>query len=189
MFTPERRRLAAECLLGAALLVASAWASAQQPAKAPRGPNLGVPATSAQIAGWDVSIPPDGAGLPPGSGTPAQGAAVYAAKCSGCHAAEGAGKPNDRLVGGRGTLKTSTPIRTIGSYWPYATTLFDYVRRAMPYPAPHSLTNQEAYALTAYLLELNGVIDKDAVIDAQTLPRVKMPNRDNFVPAYPLAPR
>lgn len=168
----------------ACMLVVWAGASAQQPA-AEEGPGLGVPATAAEIAGWDVSIPPDGAGLPAGSGTPAQGAAIYAVKCIGCHGADGAGNPNDRLVGGQGTLASAAPVRTVGSYWPYATTLFDYVRRAMPYPLPHSLSDDEAYALTAYLLELNGIIDADAVIDAQTLPQVEMPNRGNFERAYP----
>jgi cytochrome c len=149
----------------------------------PKGPSLGVPATEADIAAVDLSIGPDGAGLPPGSGTAKQGAAVYAAKCIACHGPEGANGINDRLVGGRGTLASATPVRTIGSYWPYATTLFDYVRRAMPYPAPHSLTDTEAYSVTAYLLNLNGVIGLDDVMDATSLPRVKMPNRDGFIPA------
>jgi S-disulfanyl-L-cysteine oxidoreductase SoxD len=148
---------------------------------APRGPGLGVPATAAEIAAMDISIPPDGAGLPPGSGTPAQGAQLYATKCVPCHGVEGAGGLSERLVGAQGSLTTATPVKTIGSYWPYATTLFDYIRRAMPYPEPHSLSDPEAYALTAYLLNLNGVIDKDAVMDATTLPRVRMPNRDGFV--------
>ncbi len=153
-------------------------------AAAQQGPNLGVPATPEQIAGWDVSIGPDGAGLPPGSGTAAGGKAVYEAKCLACHGAEGAGQPNDRLVGGQGTMREAAPIRTVGSYWPYATTVFDYVRRAMPYVTPHSLTADETYAVTAYLLALNGVIAQDAVMDASTLPKVVMPNRANFDSAY-----
>jgi mono/diheme cytochrome c family protein len=174
------------CLAAALLAGAAAWGQ-QTPAepKPDQGPQLGVPATEAQVAGWDVSIPPDGAGLPPGSGTPAQGAAIYAVKCIGCHGVEGAGKPNDQLVGGQDTLASAAPVRTIGSYWPYATTLFDYVRRAMPYPTPHSLTADETYALTAYLLKLNGIVGDDAVMDAKSLPRVQMPNRGNFEPAYP----
>ena len=151
----------------------------------PRGPGLGVPATPAQIESADVSIGPDGAGLPPGSGTPAQGEAIFNTKCIACHGPQGTGTVNDQLVGGRGTLTSTTPIKTIGSYWPYATTVFDYVRRAMPYPTPHSLSDQEVYALTAYLLSLNGVIAKDAVMDAKTLPQVKMPNRGNFILSYP----
>jgi S-disulfanyl-L-cysteine oxidoreductase SoxD len=149
------------------------------------GPNLGREATPAQIAGWDISIPPDGTGLPPGTGTVAAGAAVYAAKCQSCHGERGAGQPNDRLVGGQGTLAGPTPVRTVGSYWPYATTVFDYVRRSMPYQAPQSLTNDEVYAVTAYLLHLNGVIAEGDAMNAQTLPQVKMPNRDNFILTYP----
>jgi S-disulfanyl-L-cysteine oxidoreductase SoxD len=151
---------------------------------APKGPGLGVPATAAQIESADVSIGPDGAGLPPGSGTPAQGETIFNTKCIACHA-QGSGTVNDQLVGGQGTLTSTTPIKTIGSYWPYATTVFDYVRRAMPYPAPHSLSDQEVYALTAYLLSLNGIIAKDAVMDAKSLPLVKMPNRGNFILSYP----
>jgi mono/diheme cytochrome c family protein len=152
---------------------------------APKGPGLGVSATAAQIESADVSIGPDGAGLPPGSGTPSQGEAVFNTKCIACHGPHGAGVVNDQLVGGQGTLTTTTPIKTIGSYWPYATTVFDYVRRAMPYQTPHSLSDQEVYALTAYLLSLNGVIAQDAVVDAKTLPQVKMPNRGNFILSYP----
>ena len=149
------------------------------------GPGLGTPAPPALIAAWDISVAPDGAGLPAGSGSAREGATVYEAKCMACHGKEGAGKPNDRLVGGRGTLKDAAPVRTVGSYWPYATTLFDYIRRAMPLPRPQSLGNDEAYALTAYLLYLNGIVAERAPMNAKTLPRVVMPNRDSFVPAYP----
>ncbi len=151
----------------------------------PKGPALGVPATAAQVESADVSIGPDGAGLPPGSGTPAQGEAIFNAKCIACHGVKGSGSVNDPLVGGQGTLTKPAPLKTIGSYWPYATTVFDYVRRAMPYPAPHSLSDAEVYALTAYLLNLNGIIAEDAVMDARTLPQVQMPNRGNFVLSYP----
>ncbi|MFL6278532.1 MAG: c-type cytochrome [Vicinamibacterales bacterium] len=150
------------------------------PPPAPRGPSLGAPASAAEIAAMDLSIGPDGAGLPPGSGTPKQGAEVYATKCIVCHGPEGANGVNDRLAGGQGSLTSATPVKTIGSYWPYATTVFDYVRRAMPYPSPHSLTNAEAYAVTAYLLHLNGIIGADEVMDATSLPKVKMPNRGGF---------
>jgi len=166
-----------------ALIVAIAGACALV-ANAQESPGLGVPATPEQIAGWDVSIGPDGEGLPPGSGTAAAGKAVYEAKCLACHGAEGAGQPNDRLVGGQGTLREAAPIRTIGSYWPYATTVFDYIRRAMPYVTPHSLTADETYAVTAYLLALNGIIGQAEVMDAASLPKVVMPNRDNFDSAY-----
>jgi cytochrome c5 len=151
-------------------------------------PGLGQTVTVAQIAGWDISIPPDGSGLPPGSGTAAKGALVYEQKCQACHGPKGAGQPNDRLVGGQGTLASRTPVRTIGSYWPYATTVFDYVRRAMPYAQPQSLTDDEVYAVTAYLLHLNGIIGETAEMSSRTLPAVRMPNRDNFSVVYPPTP-
>jgi cytochrome c len=167
-------------LLAAAFLLVAACA---RPGR-PETPNLGRPASAAEIAGWDISIAPDGRGLPPGRGTPAEGTAVYAAKCQACHGERGAGGPNDRLVGGQRTLASEAPVRTIGSYWPYATTVFDYVRRAMPYQQPHSLTDDEAYAVTAYLLQLNGIIGAGDEMNARTLPAVRMPNVDNFVPVY-----
>ncbi len=162
-----------------ALLVLSMAALAQTP-------DLGHPATPEEIAVWDISIGPDGAGLPPGNGSPQQGEAVYAAKCVACHGEKGSGKPNDQLVGGIGTLTGDQPaVKTVGSFWPYATTLFDYVRRAMPFNAPRSLSNDEVYAVCAYILQLNGIIAENAVMNAQTLAKVQMPNRDGFVPFSP----
>jgi cytochrome c len=152
---------------------------------AQEGPGLGVSVEPEHVAGWALTILPDGTGLPPGSGTAAAGAEVYAQKCVACHGVDGAGNPNDQLVGGHGTMATAAPVRTIGSYWPYATTVFDYIRRAMPLIEPQSLTNDETYALTAYLLHLNDVIDEDDVMNARTLPRVEMPNRNNFVRTVP----
>jgi cytochrome c len=137
------------------------------------------------LAPWDISIQPDGEGLPPGSGNAAAGAEIYAAKCLACHGEKGVGGPNDRLVGGHGTLTELQQVRTIGSFWPEASTVFDYVRRAMPFQAPQSLTNDEVYALTAYLLAENGIIDEDDTMNARTLARVEMPNRDGFILAYP----
>ena len=146
-------------------------------------PNLGKVATPEEIASWDISADPNGDGLPPGSGTPKQGEAVYAEKCVACHGAKGAGKPADRLVGGQGTIAgTKRAIKTIGSFWPYATSIYAYVRRAMPYNESKTLTNDELYAVTAYLLNLNGIVGDDAVMNAKTLPQVRMPNRDNFIP-------
>jgi cytochrome c len=145
-------------------------------------PNLGRAAGSEEIPTWDISIGPDGAGLPAGSGTPLQGESVYVAKCLACHGEKGLGKPNDALVGGRGTLTgDQPPIKTTGSFWPYATTLFDYVRRAMPLNESKSLTNDEVYAVVAYLLRLNGIIGENDTMNAQTLPKVHMPNADGFV--------
>jgi mono/diheme cytochrome c family protein len=146
-------------------------------------PDVGRPATLEEIAVWDISIGPDGAGLPPGIGTPQQGETVYTAKCLPCHGEKGSGKPNDQLVGGLGALTgDQTPVKTVGSFWPYATTLFDYVRRAMPFNAPRSLSNAEAYAVCAYILQLNGIIAESTAMNAQTLAKVQMPNRDGFVP-------
>ena len=146
-------------------------------------PNLGKPISPEDLASWDISIGPDGAGLPPGSGDAKQGEEVFNTKCQACHGAKGAGQPNDRLVGGQGSLPGPKPaIKTVGSYWPYATTLFDYVRRAMPYVDSKSLSNDEVYAVAAYILNLNGVIGDTDTLNAQTLPNVKMPNRDGFIP-------
>jgi S-disulfanyl-L-cysteine oxidoreductase SoxD len=173
------RNLLGRLLCVGALALGVANAGAQQ------SPGLGVEVTAADLAPWDISIQPDGAGLPPGSGKAAAGAAIYAVKCVACHGAEGAGQPNDRLVGGQGTLTDFVQVRTVGSYWPYASTVFDYIRRAMPFQAPQSLTNDEVYALTAYLLERNGIIKARDEMNARTLARVRMPNRDGFILAYP----
>lgn len=143
---------------------------------------LGQPATDADIKAWDIDISPNGAGLPPGRGTVQQGAIIYVNKCAACHGPTGTEGPKDRLVGGQGSLATEHPIKTIGSYWPYTTTLFDYIRRAMPMTAPQSLTPDEVYSVVAWLLHQNGIIPATMVIDGQTLPTVKMPNRDGFVP-------
>ena len=152
---------------------------------AQQGPGLGQPISPADIAPWDINVQPDGQGLPPGSGKAKAGEAIYVEKCQSCHGADGAGQPADRLVGGQGTLDKLDQVRTVGSYWPYATTIFDYVRRAMPFNTPETLTNDDAYALTAYLLYKNGIIKQNTEINARTLPRVRMPNRDGFIMMYP----
>ena len=167
---------AAVMMVGAAMICAAA------PVLSADGPRFGAPIAPGDQSSWDISIGPDGAGLPPGRGTPAQGEAVYVAKCQACHGEKGAGRPNDVLVGGFGTLTTDMPIKTVTSYWPYATTLFDYIRRAMPFNESKSLTSDEVYAVSAYILHLNGVIGADDALDAQSLPKVKMPNRDGFIP-------
>ena len=161
-----------------ASLLAGGIAAAAQVAP----PKLGRPASPDEVAKIDISIAPDGKGLPPGSGTVAQGAMVYAQKCVSCHGDKGAGTPSgDRLSGGIGSLATPNPVKTVNSYWPYATTVFDYIRRAMPITAPQSLSNDEAYAVTAYILSLDNVVPMNATLDAQSLPKVQMPNRDGFV--------
>ncbi|MEQ1772785.1 MAG: cytochrome c [Burkholderiales bacterium] len=169
-------------LTTAALLAACASTPENTTGTAPtRGPNLGATPSAAMVAAMDTSIPPSGAGLPAGSGSVAQGQKVYESKCQTCHGPKGAGKPADPLVGGIGSLGTGKPMRTVGSYWPYATTLFDYTRRAMPTNAPQTLSNDEVYAVSAYVLFLNGIVPESAVMTAQTLPQVKMPNRDGFI--------
>ena len=147
---------------------------------------FGQPATPEQIAGWNIDIAPTGKGLPPGSGTVAQGEALFAKLGAKCHGAKGEGTTNaPALVGSIGSLATDKPVKTIGSYWPYAPTLFDYIRRAMPASNPKSLSADEVYALCAYLLHLNGIVPEDAVMDAKTLPQVVMPNHAGFTSPDP----
>ena len=144
--------------------------------------DFGRPATPAEIKLWDIDVRPDGQGRPDGSGTVARGRELYQQNCEACHGPNGVGGQFDRLAGGQGSLTTDKPVKTIGSYWPYAATLFDYVRRAMPFPAPGSLSDDDTYALVAYLLNLNGIVPADGKVDRQTLPKIAMPNRDGFVP-------
>lgn len=158
----------------AALILAAAPASAQRY-------GLGAALTPAAVAPWNIDIAPDGAGLPAGSGSVAAGRAVYAAQCAACHGAQGEGGIADRLVGGVGTLKADRPVKTIGSFWPYATTLYDFIRRAMPYTAPQTLSADDVYAVTAFLLHANGIVSANTVLDARTLPAVRMPNQDGFI--------
>jgi cytochrome c len=160
------------------LLTASLFTSAAL-AQSPRY-TLGQPATPAEITAWDIDVRADGKGLPSGRGTVAQGKQLFAERCAVCHGVDGRGGQADTLAGGRGTLASPNPIRTIGSYWPYATTIFDFVRRAMPFDRPQSLSNDEVYAVTAYLLRLNGIIGESVTLDASTLPTIVMPNRDGF---------
>jgi mono/diheme cytochrome c family protein len=150
------------------------------------GPSLGQPVTEPDLANYDISIPPDGAGLPPGSGTAAQGAPIFAEKCVACHGEGGKGGMGGALVGGIGSLaKPGEAVKTVGSYYPYATTVFDMIRRSMPFPAPRSLSNQEVYALTAYILNVNGIVGENDAMNADTLSKVRMPNRDGFIQIYP----
>ncbi len=164
--------IAASCLLATGSIVAD------------DNPRLGEAVSSAEIARMDFTVLPNGDGLPGGSGTAAAGALVYQQNCLACHGTAGKDGPNDSLVGGIGSLVTEQPQKTVGSYWPYATTLFDYVRRAMPYQAPGSLSDDDVYAVTAYILYLNDIVGEDDRLDAETLPEVRMPNRENFVWAY-----
>ena len=151
------------------------------PAHAQSPYGIGRAATPAEIAGWNIDIDRYGNNLPPGSGSVSRGREVFDQQCAACHGEKGEGGVGDRLVGGQGTLATPRPVKTVGSYWPYAATLFDYIRRAMPQNAPQSLSNEDVYAVSAYILHLNGLLTADATIDARTLAAIKMPNRSMFV--------
>lgn len=144
--------------------------------------DLGRPASPEEIKAWDIDVRPDGKGLPDGSGTVAQGKVVFDENCAACHGANGQDGIKDKLVGGQGSLASDKPLKTVGSFWPYATTLFDYIHRAMPYQAPGSLEVDDTYAVAAYILSLNGILAADGKLDKQSLPKIKMPNRDGFVP-------
>jgi S-disulfanyl-L-cysteine oxidoreductase SoxD len=157
----------------------------------PRTFEFGQPAGEQEVAAIAIAIPADGKGLPPGRGDYVRGKQVYESACAACHGADLTGVANIpnmpagaslRLIGGRGTLASQKPVLTVESYWPYATTLFDYIRRAMPFTAPGSLSADEVYAVCAYILAEAKIVDKAALIDAQSLPRVEMPNRDGFIP-------
>jgi len=157
-------------------LLCAATAAAQSPRH-----GVGQPATAEQIRAVGASIAPDGTGLPEGSGTVAAGREIFAARCAKCHGEKAEGDVGPRLVGGQGTLATAKPIKTVGSFWPYATTLWDYVNRAMPFNQPGLLKPPEVYAVVAYILNLNGIVASNQAMDARSLPKVRMPNRDGFV--------
>jgi mono/diheme cytochrome c family protein len=162
-------------------IVSVALACAVWPAvAADPAPRLGVPADPARVARWNLSIYPDGRGLPAGGGNAAQGRAVYEARCVRCHGAQGEGGSGGTLAG-RGALTDPDPDQTVGNYWPYATTLFDFIRRAMPMDAPATLSDDEVYAVSAYVLYLNQIVALDDRLDAHSLPRIRMPNRDGFI--------
>jgi cytochrome c len=152
-------------------------------AAAGQAPPIGVgrPPTPAQLQAIDIEITPDGQGLPRGSGTAAAGKAVYASRCETCHGPTGTEGPQEAIAGGRGSLTTARPQKTVGSYWPYATTLWDYIRRAMPFDHPGTITTDQIYAVTAYVLYLNGIVGEQDVIDQASLPKIQMPNRNGFV--------
>ena len=175
MSTSRPRTLAGAAVV--AFLAAALPAAAQLPTY-----GVGRPPTAEEIKAWDLTIPPDGQGLPPGSGAASAGRAVFVEKCASCHGDKGQDPKYFLLVGGRGTLATDKPVRTVGSFWPYATTLWSYIRRTQPFDEPGSLTADQVYAVTAYLLYLNGILKEDEILDAATLPRIRMPNRDGFVP-------
>jgi S-disulfanyl-L-cysteine oxidoreductase SoxD len=169
-------------LLPVLALAACGVASAQSPTyKVGRAP------TEAELRAWDNVVGTDGKELPPGSGTAKDGAKVFTAKCSYCHGATGTEGPAPRLVGGVDSLSTKTPNPTLGSYWPFATTVWDYINRSMPRDAEGSLTPDQVYAVTAFLLFKNGIVKETDVLDAKSLLKVQMPNRDGFYPSKPEA--
>ena len=171
------------CGLVAAIAIAASATEASfaaAPAKARYG--FGKPASAQEIAGWDIDVRPDGKGLPPGRGSVEQGQAIYDQKCASCHGTFGESNDYMALAGGVGTLGSDQPIRTTGSKLNHATTLWDYINRAMPFDKPGMLTASEVYATAAFVLNLNGIIPDDAVMNASSLPKVRMPNRDGFVP-------
>ncbi len=151
-----------------------------------RGFGFGKPATASEIAGWDIDVRPDGAGLPAGSGSVEQGQAIYDEKCANCHGTFGESNSYMQVAGGVGTLGSAQPVRTTGSKLNYATTLWDYIRRAMPFTNPQTLTPDEVYALTAYVLNLNDIVPAGTVLDRDSLPKVRMPNRDGLTTAHGL---
>jgi S-disulfanyl-L-cysteine oxidoreductase SoxD len=155
-------------------------AAATLPGQSPKY-EVGRPATPDEIRNLGVAIAPDGSGLPEGSGTAVAGRELFKARCSKCHGEKAEGAVGPTLVGGQGTLATAKPLKTVGSYWPYATTVWDYINRAMPFDQPGLLKPAEVYAVVAYILNLNGIIGNDQVMDAKSLPKVKMPNREGFV--------
>ena len=171
----DRVHGAVRCCRTTALAVALASSTA-----AAENFGVGRAPTPAELRAWDIDVRGDGAGLPPGQGGVAHGRTIFMAKCAACHGPKGEGGIGPPLAGGIGSLATSDPIKTVGSYWPYAPPVFDYVRRAMPYNAPQSLSVDETYAATAYILHLNGLVATDAVMNRETLPKVVMPNRHGF---------
>jgi cytochrome c len=148
------------------------------------GPNLGQSLSAAELAAWNINVMPDGTGLPAGGGTSAKGAPIYAQKCAHCHGEHGKGGVNAAVVGGA-PIKGMDSTKTVANFWPYATTLFDFIRRSMPWQQPRSLSDDEVYALTAYILAMNKLIGEQDEMNARTLPKVRMPNRDGFIPRFP----
>lgn len=164
------RRLVVACVFAASL-------SAQSPEH-----GVGRTPTEQEIRALGATVAPDGTGLPDGSGSAVEGRAIFAQRCAKCHGEKGAGDVGPPLVGGQGTLATAKPLKTVGSFWPYATSVWNYVNRAMPFNQPGLLSPAEVYAAVAYILFMNGIVREKDVLNAKTLPKIRMPNRDGFVP-------
>ncbi len=163
------------------LLAACNSSSTLPSASMERTPSLGMPVSQSRLSELDLIIAPDGSGLPVGSGTAAQGESVYRGRCQSCHGENGEGRSAASALTGGSMQSAERPLRTVGSYWPHATTVFDFIRRAMPADAPKSLTNEEVYQVTAYVLFLNGLVERNQVLDAGSLPTVRMPNQEGFI--------
>lgn len=166
------------------MLTGSVCATEDQKSSIAEGPNLGHPATAEEVAALSINVFPDGRGLPEGSGSVTQGANIYQSKCIACHGTGGLGGSAEPLAGAEMGLTDEWPEKTIGTFWPYATTLYDFTRRSMPMTAPGSLNNDETYALTAYLLYLNNIVAEDLVLNKETIMQVMMPNADGFINIY-----
>jgi len=182
MCSLAERRATLPAVLFAAGTMASTMTIGGASAAEPGYYGYGKPATAEQIAGWDIDVRPDGTGLPAGSGSVSRGADLFAEQCAACHGTfgEGAGR-YPALAGGKDSLRQDRPQKTVGSFWPYATTLWDYINRAQPFPAPRSLSANDVYAVTAYILNLNDLVDDNFIADRNSLPKVKMPNRGAFI--------
>ncbi len=168
------RKLAVAAIAAACIPAALGFAADKGPLR------LGTTPTAAQVEGWAIAVRPDGQGLPAGSGSVKDGDELYANVCASCHGTFGEGVGRYPRIAGEGKLTGDRPEQTVQTYWPYATTLFDYINRAMPFPSPHVLPPDQVYAVTAYVLNLNSLVDDDFVADRNTLPKVKMPNREGF---------
>lgn len=182
MCSLAERRATLPAVLFAAGTMAGTMTMGGASAAEPGHYGYGKPATAEQIAGWDIDVRPDGMGLPAGSGSVGRGGDVFAEQCAACHGTFGEGaRRYPALAGGKGTLAQDRPQKTVGSFWPYATTLWDYINRAQPFPAPRSLSANDVYAVTAYILNLNDIVDDNFVADRNSLPKVRMPNRGAFL--------
>jgi cytochrome c len=180
MFTPSPQQ-ARWRLVGAALLAVACVSVSAAQAQLPTY-GVGRQPTPEEVKAWDLTVPADGEGLPPGSGTAALGKPIYEERCASCHGFKGEDRKYNVLVGGHATLTTDKPMPTVGSFWAHAPTVWSYINRSQPLDQPGSLTADQVYAVTAYLLHLNGIIGEHDVLDARTLPQIRMPNRDGFVP-------
>ncbi|GJL56107.1 MAG: cytochrome c [Nitrospirales bacterium] len=181
MFTSNKWTLTPIWVMTVMFICVSALVSAAAESEHTPTYNIGRPASQAEIHAWNIDIAPNGEGLPSGQGTVIEGATVYTNICASCHGLTGIEGPMPILIGGRDTLTTNQPLKTVGSYWPYATTLYDYIYRAMPLNAPQSLSPQQVYAVVAWILFRNGIIEESTILNAQTLPAVHMPNQKGFV--------